>query len=98
MPKYVIERDIPSAGTLNPEQLQGISQKSCDVLREMGPQIQWVESYVSQDKVYCVYIAPNEAAIREHAKRGGFPANRISEIKTVIDPTTAEPSQAKRAA
>jgi hypothetical protein len=90
MPKYLIEREIPNAGKLSAEELQGISQKSCGVLQEMGPQIQWVESFVTDDKVYCVYIAPNEAAVREHAQKGGFPANRISEIKSVIDPTTAE--------
>jgi hypothetical protein len=90
MPKYIIERDIPNAGALTPEQLQGISQKSCGVLRSMGPQIQWVQSYVTGDKVYCVYIAPDEASVREHAEKGGFPANRISEVKSVIDPTTAE--------
>lgn len=90
MPKYIIERDIPGAGKLTPEQLQGISQKSCGVLQSLGPKIQWVESYVTDDKVYCVYIAPNEALVREHAKQGGFPANRVSEIRTVIDPTTAE--------
>lgn len=90
MPKFLIEREIPGAGDLTTEELQGISQKSCGVLREMGPQIQWVESYVTGDKVYCVYIAPDEAAVREHAERGGFPANRVSEIKQMIDPTTAE--------
>ena len=90
MPKYLIEREIPGAGDLKPEELQSISQKSCGVLKEMGPQIQWVESYVTGDKVYCVYIAPDEAAVREHATRGGFPANRVSEIKRMIDPTTAE--------
>lgn len=90
MPKYIIERDIPNAGALSAEQLQGISQKSCSVLHAMGPQIQWVQSYVTGDKVYCVYVAPDEASIKEHAEKGGFPANRISEIKTVIDPTTAE--------
>ena len=89
MPKYVIEREIPGAGNLSAEQLQGISQKSCSVLKELGPQIQWVESYVTDDKIYCVYIAPNEEMIREHAKRGGFPANRISQVRTIIDPTTA---------
>jgi len=89
MHKYVIERDIPGAGQLSPEQLQGISQKSCSVLNRLGPQIQWVQSYVTGDKVYCVYLAPNEEIIREHARQGGFPANRISEVKTVIDPTTA---------
>ena len=90
MPKYVIEREIPAAGKLTPQELSAISQKSCTVLRNMGPQIQWVESYVTDDKVYCIYIAPNEAAIKRHANEGGFPANRISEIRTVIDPTTAE--------
>lgn len=90
MPKYVIEREIPGAGTLSAEQLQGISQKSCGVLRNLGPQIQWVQSYVTGDKIYCVYIAPNEAMVREHAKQGGFPANRVSEVKAIIDPTTAE--------
>jgi hypothetical protein len=90
MPKFVIEREIPGAGKLTPEQLQGISQKSCGVLKNLGPQIQWVESYVTDDKVYCVYIAPNEALVREHAKQGGFPANRVSEIRRMIDPTTAE--------
>ena len=90
MPKYVIEREIPNAGRLSQPELQGISQKSCGVLRNLGPQIQWVQSYVTDDKVYCVYIAPNEEMVREHAKQGGFPANRISEVKSVIDPTTAE--------
>ena len=90
MPKYIIEREIPGAGKLSAEQLRGVSQKSCGVLQKLGPQIQWVQSYVTGDKVYCVYIAPNEELIRQHAQQGGFPANRISEIKTVIDPTTAE--------
>lgn len=90
MPKYVIERDIPGAGNLSTEQLKGISQTSCGVLSNMGPQIQWVQSYVTGDKVYCVYIAPNEDMVREHAKQGGFPANRVSEVTTIIDPTTAE--------
>ena len=90
MPKFLIEREIPGAGDLSAQDLQGISQKSCSVLKNMGPQIQWVESYVTGDKVYCVYIAPNAEMIREHAEQGGFPANRISEIKSVIDPTTAE--------
>jgi hypothetical protein len=89
MPKFLIEREIPDAGSLSPEQLQGISQKSCSVLRLLGPKIQWLHSYVTGDKIYCVYIADNEATIREHARQGGFPANRISEIKSVIDPTTA---------
>lgn len=91
MPKFLIERDIPGAGKLSPQELQAISQKSCSVLNALGPQIQWVESYVTPDKVYCVYIAPNEDLVREHARQGGFPANRISEIKSVIDPTTSEP-------
>jgi Nickel responsive protein SCO4226-like len=90
MPKYIIEREIPGAGSLAYRELQGISQKSCGILKEMGPEIQWVESYVTDDKVYCVYIAPDEAAIRAHAEQGGFPANRISQIRTMIDPTTAE--------
>jgi cell division inhibitor SulA len=90
MPKYLIEREIPQAGKLSPQQLQSISQKSCEVLRQLGPQIQWIQSYVTDDKIYCVYIAPNEAMVREHARQGGFPANRISEIKQIIDPTTAE--------
>jgi hypothetical protein len=91
MPKFVIERDIPEAGKLSPDQLQAISQKSCGVLRGMGPQIQWVQSYVTDDKIYCVYIAPDEATVREHASQGGFPANRISQVRSMIDPTTAEP-------
>jgi hypothetical protein len=90
MPKYIIERDIEGAGNLSSNELTGISQKSCDVLSEMGPKIQWVESFVTEDKVYCVYIAPDKEAIREHAEKGGFPANRISEVKSTIDPTTAE--------
>ncbi len=90
MPRYVIERKIPGAGKLSTQELQGISRKSCDVLREMGPEIQWVQSYVTDDKIYCVYIAPTAAMVQEHAQKGGFPANRISEVKTVIDPTTAE--------
>ena len=90
MPKYLIEREIAGAGKLTPEQLRGISQKSCGVLKKLGPQIQWLESYVTDDKLYCVYIAPNEAAVRDHAKEGGFPANRVSEVKRIIDPTTAE--------
>ena len=90
MPKYVIERVLPGAGALSAQQLQAISQKSCGVLRNLGPQIQWLHSYVTGDKVYCVYIAPNEELVREHATQGGFPANRISEVKSIIDPTTAE--------
>ncbi len=90
MPKYVIEREIEGAGKLSVGELQGISQKSCGVLQEMGPRIQWVESFVTDDKIYCVYIAPNEETVREHAQKGGFPANRISQVRSVIDPTTAE--------
>ncbi len=90
MPKYVIEREIPGAGKLSAEELQGIAQKSREVLNEMGPQIQWVESFVTDDKIYCVYIAPNEEMVREHAQKGGFPANSICQVKSVIDPTTAE--------
>ena len=90
MPKYIIEREIPGAGELSAEELNGISQKSCGVLSTLGPQIQWVQSYVTGDKIYCVYIASNEALVREHAEQGGFPANSISEVKSIIDPTTAE--------
>jgi hypothetical protein len=90
MPKYVIEREIPGAGKLSADELRGISQKSCGVLQKLGPQIQWLQSYVTGDKVYCVYIAPSEEAVREHARQGGFPANRISEVKAIIDPTTSE--------
>jgi len=90
MPKYVIEREIPGAGKLTPGELKAISQKSCGVLRQMGPQIQWVESFVTDDKIYCVYLAPNVETVRQHAEQGGFPANRISEVKRMIDPTTAE--------
>ena len=90
MPKFIIEREISGAGKLSPLDLKGISQKSCSVLQNLGPQIQWVESYVTDDKIYCVYIAPNEAMIREHARQGGFPANRVSAIRRMIDPTTAE--------
>ncbi len=90
MPKYVIERNIPGAGKLSAQELQAISQKSCGVLSNLGPQIQWVQSYVTDDKIYCVYIAPNAEMVREHARQGGFPADRVSQIKSVIDPTTAE--------
>ena len=90
MPKYVIERDIPGAGKLSAGELHGIAQKSCTVLRELGTQIQWIQSYVTDDKVYCVYIAPNEEMVRKHAQMGGFPANKISKVKSVIDPTTSE--------
>ena len=90
MPKYVIEREVPGAGSLSPEQLQAISQTSCGVLRNLGPQIQWVHSYVTGDKIYCIYNAPNEQMIRDHAIQGGFPANSIAEVKAIIDPVTAE--------
>lgn len=92
MPKFIIERNIPGAGSLSPQELQGISQKSCGVLRDMGPGIQWLQSYVTGDKIYCVYIAPDEQAIRDHAAQGGFPADRISQVASVIDPATAEPA------
>jgi hypothetical protein len=90
MPKYVIERELPGAGSLSAADLQGIAEKSCGVLRDLGPEITWQQSYVTSDKIYCVYIAPNEQMVREHAARGGFPANRISEVRGMIDPTTAE--------
>ena len=90
MPKYVIERESPNAGKLTAEQFKSISQTSCAVIEEMGPKIQWIHSYVSDDKIYCVYIAPNEDMLFEHAKKGGFPANKVSEVVTVIDPTTSE--------
>jgi Protein of unknown function (DUF4242) len=90
MPKFVIERDIPGAGSLSPQDLQGISQTSCGVLNKMGPKIQWLQSYVTDDKIYCVYIAPDEQTVRTHAEQGGFPANRVSRVTSVIDPTTAE--------
>jgi hypothetical protein len=90
MPKFVIEREIPGAGKLSAQDLQAISQKSCGVLSGMGPQIQWLQSYVTDDKIYCVYVAPNEEAVREHARQGGFPANRVSRIRAVIDPSTAD--------
>jgi hypothetical protein len=90
VPKYVIERQIPGAGKLSAAELKGISAKSCGVLQKLGPSIQWVESYVTDDKIYCVYVAPNEAMVRQHAEQGGFPANRISQVRTTIDPTTAE--------
>ncbi|NOR72121.1 MAG: DUF4242 domain-containing protein [Methylomarinum sp.] len=88
MPKYIIERKIPNAGKLTAEDLQQISQKSCCILKEMGPQIQWLESFVTDNKIYCIYIAPDENTIRQHAELGNFPANSIAEIKTIIDPTT----------
>lgn len=90
MPKFVIEREVPGVGSLPIEQLQAISQKSCSVLRSLGPQIQWLQSYVTDDKIYCVYIAPDEETVREHARQGGFPANSVSRVRAVIDPTTAE--------
>lgn len=90
MPKYVIEREIPGAGKLSPAELKAISQKSCAVLHKMGPQIQWLESFVTDDKIYCVYVAPNVEAVKKHAEQGGFPANRISQVSRMIDPTTAE--------
>ena len=90
MPKFVIEREIPGAGKLSPADLQAISQKSCGVLSKMGPKIQWVNSFVTDDKIYCIYIAPDEATVREHATQGGFPANTVSRVRTMIDPTTSE--------
>jgi hypothetical protein len=90
MPKFVIEREIAAAGKLPPQELQAISQKSCNVLHAMGPQIQWVQSYVTDDKIYCVYNAPDEATVRMHAQKGGFPANVVARVRSVIDPTTAE--------
>lgn len=90
MPKYVIEREIPGAGQLSDEELKAVSQTSCGVLSEMGPSIQWVQSFVTQDKVYCIYVAQSEEAVREHASRGGFPANSVAEVRAIIDPTTAE--------
>ena len=90
MPKFVIERELPGAGNLAPDQLKAISQKSCGVLHELGPDIQWLESFVTDDKIYCIYIAPDEATVRQHAEMGGFPANRISQVRTIIDPTTGE--------
>lgn len=90
MPKYVIEREVPGAGSMSQEDLRDLSQTSCNVLSDMGPQIQWVESQVTDDKIYCTYIAPDEQAIRDHAEQGGFPANKVSEVRSVIDPTTAE--------
>ena len=90
MPRYVIERNLPGAGKLTPEEIRGVAQKSCGVLKELGSDIQWLESYVTEDKIYCVYTAPDEALIREHARRGGFPADRISQVKRQISPLTAE--------
>jgi hypothetical protein len=90
MPRFLIERELPGAGGLTPEDLRGISEKSCGVLREMGPQVQWVQSFVTDDKITCIYVAPDEESVREHARRGGFPANKVLEVRTIIDPTTAE--------
>ncbi len=90
MPKYVIEREIPGAGSIGPDDMQAISQKSCSVLSELGPQVQWVESFVTDDKIYCIYIAPDKEMVLEHARKGGFPANSVAEVKRMIDPTTAE--------
>jgi len=90
LPKFVIERELPGAGQLPPDQLKAISQKSCGVLRDLGPEIQWLESFVTDDKIYCIYIATDEATVRQHAEMGGFPANRVSEVRTIIDPTTSE--------
>ena len=90
MPKFVIEREIPGAGKLSADELHAISQKSCGVLNQMGPKIQWVESYVTDNKIYCIYIAPDEKTVREHASLGGFPANSVSQVRTTIDPTTSE--------
>lgn len=90
MPKFVIERELPGAGSLSPQQLQGVAEKSCGVLRNLGPRIQWVQSYVTDNKIYCIYIAPNEEMIREHARLGGFPANSVSQVRQIIDPTTSE--------
>ena len=95
MPRYLIERNIPNVGQLSPEELQAISQKSCSVLQGMGPQIQWVQSYVTNDRITCVYIAPNEEMVREHARQGGFPADSVTEVRAIIDPTTAETEQAR---
>ena len=90
MPKFVIERELPGAGSLSQQQLQAVAEKSCSVLRNLGPQIQWVQSYVTDNKIYCIYIAPNEEMIREHSRLGGFPANSVSQIRQMIDPTTSE--------
>lgn len=93
MPKFVIEREIPGAGSMSPEELHGVAEKSCEVLRNLGPRIQWVHSYVTDNKIYCIYIAPNEEMVREHARLGGFPANKVSQIRSIIDPTTSEGSR-----
>ena len=94
MPKFVIERNLPGAGKLLPQELQAISQKSCGVLHAMGPKVQWVQSFVTDDKIYCVYVAPDEEAVRIHAQKGGFPVNVIARVRSVIDPTTAEAATA----
>jgi cell division inhibitor SulA len=94
MPQFVIEREIPGAGSMSAQQLQGVAEKSCSVLRNLGPQIQWLQSYVTDDKIYCVYIAPNEEVVREHARQGGFPANSVAQVRRIIDPTTAETASA----
>jgi hypothetical protein len=96
MPRFIIEREIPNAGALSPTELQTISQRSCDVLRDLGPSIQWVQSFVTEDKITCVYLAPNAELIREHARRGGFPADRVLEVLSIIDPTTAESTESTR--
>ncbi|MGH9756590.1 MAG: DUF4242 domain-containing protein [Candidatus Acidiferrales bacterium] len=90
MPKFVIERELPGAGAMSPEQLHGVAVKSCGVLQNLGPQIQWMQSYVTDNKIYCIYIAPNEEMVREHARQGGFPANKVSQIRSIIDPTSSE--------
>jgi hypothetical protein len=90
MPKFVIEREIPECGKFSPDQLHAISQKSCSVLQSMGPRIQWLQSYVTDNKIYCIYIAPDEATVREHAKQGGFPANLVAQVRSIIDPTSSE--------
>lgn len=90
MPKFVIEREIPECGKFTPDQLHAISQKSCSVLQSMGPRIQWLQSYVTDNKIYCIYIAPDEATVREHAKQGGFPANSVAQVRSIIDPTSSE--------
>ena len=90
MPKYVVERELPGAGKLSQDELHGIAMKSCDVLRELGPQVQWLHSYVTDDKIYCVYIAPDADVVRQHAEMGGFPANSVAQVRTIIDPTTSE--------
>ncbi|MGC1464023.1 MAG: DUF4242 domain-containing protein [Terracidiphilus sp.] len=92
MPKFVIEREIPGAGAMSAQQMQAVAETSCSVLRNLGPQIQWLHSYVTDNKIYCIYIAPNEELVREHARHGGFPANSVAQVRRIIDPTTAEPA------